>query len=220
MQYQGSSLIYVTPLLNTTAARKSMQPAIDFVTARNGTAIVEELPTWLTFFNKYVIQDQVVRRPCSCSPFLHIEASLTDAYIHVYPMIIGLHEQAVGFEDALGTRLLPSRLFSNASARAELSALIADTLPFANPYVIAETPWLYKPAAGTAGATAVTPAWRDAVWLLSITVEFEYNDTLADRTGRYQALSERTQKFRDLAPESGSYFVSGTVLLVAGLMQC
>ena len=122
--------------------------------------------------------------------------------------------QAVGFEDALGTRLLPSRLFSNASARAELSALIADTLPFANPYVMAGTPWLYKPAAGTAGATAVTPAWRDAVWLLSIRVGFEYNDTLADRTGRYQALSEHTQKFRDLAPESGSYFVSGIVLLM------
>ena len=77
MHCQGSTLIYVNPLLNTTTARKSMQPAIDFVTARNGTAIVEELPTWLTFFNKYVIQAQVVRGSCSPSPFLQLKACLT-----------------------------------------------------------------------------------------------------------------------------------------------
>ncbi|KAM5541134.1 hypothetical protein V8D89_005063 [Ganoderma adspersum] len=194
----GSTLIYVTPLLNTTTARRSMQPAIDFVTARNGTVVVEEFPSWLPFFQKYVIQAQV------------INARLT-AYTSVSPTMELQLEQAVGFEDALGTRLLPSRLFSNASARAELSALIADTLPFASPYVMAGTPWLYEPAPGTAGATAVTPAWRDAVWLLSIRVGFEYNDTLADRAGRYQALSAHTQKFRDLAPESGSYFNEGDV---------
>ena len=57
---QGPTLIYVTPLLNTTAARTSMQPAIDFVTARNGTAIVEEL-TWFEFFEKYVLIAEAVR---------------------------------------------------------------------------------------------------------------------------------------------------------------
>ena len=57
---QGPTLIYVTPLLNTTAARTSMQPAIDFVTARNGTAIVEEL-TWFAFFEKYVLVAESVR---------------------------------------------------------------------------------------------------------------------------------------------------------------
>ena len=54
---------------------------------------------------------------------------------------------------------------------------------------------------------------------MSITVGFEYNDTLADRTGRYQALSERTQKFRDLAPESGAYFVSDVVVLRRSLTR-
>ena len=58
---QGPTLIYVTPLLNTTAARTSMQPVIDFVTARNGTAIVEEL-TWFEFFEKYVLIAEAVRR--------------------------------------------------------------------------------------------------------------------------------------------------------------
>ena len=64
---QGPTLIYVTPLLNTSAARKSMQPAIDFVTARNGTAIVEEL-TWFEFFEKYVLVAESVRLPLHTPP--------------------------------------------------------------------------------------------------------------------------------------------------------
>ena len=103
---------------------------------------------------------------------------------------------------------MPSRIFTNASTRAELRALITDVLSFANPYIIAGTPWLYKPAPGVAGATSVTPAWRDAVWHLMLSTNFEYNDTLVEREGTYRALSSHIQKFRDLAPESGSYFVS------------
>ena len=49
---------------------------------------------------------------------------------------------------------MPSRIFTNASTRAELRALITDVLPFANPYIIAGTPFLYEPLPGAAGATA------------------------------------------------------------------
>ena len=118
-------------------------------------------------------------------------------------------QKAVGPELDLGTRLLPSRLFSTASGRAQLSALINETLAFASPYVVAGTPWLYKSLAGAAGATSTTPAWRDAVWHLSIKWQFQYNDTLAARADGYRTLSAHIQKFRDLAPESGAYFVSG-----------
>ena len=93
-----------------------------------------------------------------------------------------------------------------------MRALIADTLPFANPYIIAGTPFLYEPAQGAAGATAVTPAWRDAVWHLAVSGVFQFNETLADRADGYRAVSAHIQRFRDLAPESGSYFVSAAVL--------
>ena len=63
MHIQGPTLIYVNPLLNITAARTSMQPAMDFVTARNGTAIVEGLPSWFAFFEKYVLTAEAVRLP-------------------------------------------------------------------------------------------------------------------------------------------------------------
>ena len=107
---------------------------------------------------------------------------------------------------------MPSRIFTNASTRAELRALITDVLPFANPYIIAGTPFLYEPLPGAAGATAVTPAWRDAVWHLSLSVRFDFNATLVDRADVYRAVSAHMQRFRDLAPESGSYFVSVTLL--------
>ncbi|KAI1789988.1 FAD-binding domain-containing protein [Ganoderma leucocontextum] len=173
----GPTLIYVNPLLNTTAARTSMQPVIDFVTARNGSATVEELPSWLAFFEKYVPSAEV----------------------------------AVGIEFSTGSRLLPSRLFATASGRAQLSALINETLADASLYIVAGTPWLYKPMPGAAGATATTPAWRDAVWHLEVDLPIRYNDTLVERADGYRAVSKHTQRFRDLAPETGSYFNEGDV---------
>lgn len=79
------------------------------------------------------------------------------------------------------------------------------TLPFASPYIGVTTPFLYK---ATPGATAVTPAWRDAIWHLSVKWQFGYNDTLAERKEGYEELSAHVQKFRDLTPGSGAYFVS------------
>ncbi|KAI1789969.1 FAD-binding domain-containing protein [Ganoderma leucocontextum] len=170
----GLTLIYVNPLLNATAARTSMQPAIGFVTARKGSATVEELPSWLAFFEKYV-------------------------------------PSAEAFSG--GSRLLPSRLFWTAAGRAQLSALINETLADADAslYIVAGTPWLYKPVPGAAGATATTPAWRDAVWHLEVGLPIGYNDTLADRADGYRAASKYTQRFRNLAPESGAYFNEGDV---------
>ncbi|OBZ77659.1 6-hydroxy-D-nicotine oxidase [Grifola frondosa] len=50
----GSSLIYVTPLLTNDEAVASMKPAADFALAQGGSVVVEELPSWYSFFTKYV----------------------------------------------------------------------------------------------------------------------------------------------------------------------
>ena len=89
-----------------------------------------------------------------------------------------------------------------------IRALINETLPFASPYIVPGTPWLYKPLPGVAGETAVTPAWRDAIWHLSVRWEFMFDDTLEEREHGYKTLMEKVQKFRDLSPGSGAYFVS------------
>ena len=113
--------------------------------------------------------------------------------------------QAVGPELELGTRLIPSSFFSTDDGRAQLGALINDTLSFASPYIGASTPFGYK---NDTSGTSVTPAWRDAIWHLSVKWQFSYNDTLESRTAGYQTLTEHVQKFRDLTPGSGAYFVS------------
>ncbi len=38
-----------------------MQDAVDYTLAQNGTAIIEEVPSWLTFFEKYVSFTNVSR---------------------------------------------------------------------------------------------------------------------------------------------------------------
>ncbi|KAI0712970.1 FAD-binding domain-containing protein [Cerioporus squamosus] len=167
----GPTLVHVTPLLSNEEAKASMQPAVDFVTAQNGSVSIVELPSYLEFFTKYVI----------------------------------VAEAPVGSEFELGTRLIPSKFFSTAEGRSQLSALINDTLSesFGSLYIVAGTPWLYNE---TAGATAVTPAWRDAIWHFSIRAPlFQYNDTLAG------AGLGHIQRFRDLTPGSGAYFNEGDV---------
>ncbi|KAI0824884.1 FAD-binding domain-containing protein [Trametes gibbosa] len=170
----GPTLVHVNPLLNNTAAKKSMQAAVDFVNARGGSVVIEELPSWFAFFTKYVT----------------------------------LAQAAVGPELELGTRLLPASLFQTESGRAKLSQVIKDILPSASPYIVAGTPWLYK---AEAGATSVTPAWRNAIWHVSTKAQFQYNNTVAERKALYKDLTARVQKYRDLSPGSGAYFNEGDV---------
>ncbi|KIP11884.1 hypothetical protein PHLGIDRAFT_63045 [Phlebiopsis gigantea 11061_1 CR5-6] len=50
----AASIIHVNPLLNNSAAQSSMQVAIDFATSHGGSGLVDELPSWYAFFEKYV----------------------------------------------------------------------------------------------------------------------------------------------------------------------
>ncbi|TFY61306.1 hypothetical protein EVJ58_g4592 [Rhodofomes roseus] len=50
----GPALIYVTPLLSNAEANASMQATADFALSQGGTAVVEEMPSYLAFFSKYV----------------------------------------------------------------------------------------------------------------------------------------------------------------------
>ena len=120
-----------------------------------------------------------------------------------------LRNQAVGPELELGTRLIPTKFFNTTSGRTALAALVRATLPFASPYIGVTTPFLYD---ATPGATSVTPAWRDAIWHLSVKWQFNFNDTLAEREYGYAQLEEHVQQFRDLTPGSGAYFVSDGVV--------
>ncbi|KAJ7582853.1 FAD-binding domain-containing protein [Mycena floridula] len=48
-------MINVNPLLSLDQAIASMKPITDFVQSQNGTVVIEELPSWYAFFEKYVL---------------------------------------------------------------------------------------------------------------------------------------------------------------------
>ncbi|KAH7921420.1 FAD-binding domain-containing protein [Leucogyrophana mollusca] len=54
----GSTIIYVTPNLALDEAQNSMKNLSDFITAQGGQGIVETLPSWYSFFEKYGIPSQ------------------------------------------------------------------------------------------------------------------------------------------------------------------
>ena len=133
-----------------------MQPAIDFVNARSGSAVVEELPSYLAFLNKYVTTAQAV-----CITRLS----------HLSPSMLTICSQsfeAVGSELDLGARLLASSFFSTDSGHAQLSSLITKPRSFTLPYIVAGRLWLHKPSNGSAGEMSVMPAWWDAISHLSV----------------------------------------------------
>lgn len=58
-----ASLINVNPLLTLEEAQASVQPIVDYALAQNGTAVVEDLASWQTFFAKYVESAEAVGGP-------------------------------------------------------------------------------------------------------------------------------------------------------------
>lgn len=65
----GESALFVTPTLNSTTAAASMEPLIDFgnkLTADNVpnvTVLLQEFPSWASFFNTFANTDSAVRMP-------------------------------------------------------------------------------------------------------------------------------------------------------------
>ncbi|KAJ7852847.1 FAD-binding domain-containing protein [Mycena olivaceomarginata] len=138
-------------------ALESMKNASDYTLALNGSVVIEELPSFFAFFEKYVPSAEAV----------------------------------VGVHPVLGTRLIPTSIFSNETAKAQLLDAFAAMAPFAtvDPQINAVTPLLYN---HTEGATSVLPAWREALWQAEKQEVFSLVDSL-------------TQPLRDVAPDSGAY---------------
>ncbi|EPE25867.1 FAD-binding protein [Glarea lozoyensis ATCC 20868] len=53
-----NSLISVTPLLSLNEAEASMEAASNFAKANNGSAVIEVVPSWLTFYTKYLVPNE------------------------------------------------------------------------------------------------------------------------------------------------------------------
>ncbi|TFK54250.1 isoamyl alcohol oxidase [Heliocybe sulcata] len=113
-------------------------------------------------------------------------------------------QASVGTGNILGTRLISVSLFETAHGRAQIMQALSVVLQYANQYIVAGTPLLYDYKNGT---TSVTPAWRNALWLVVI----NFNDTLAMKKDKYGLVTNITQHMRDISPGSGAYFNEGDV---------
>ncbi|KAK0458567.1 FAD-binding domain-containing protein [Desarmillaria tabescens] len=58
---RSNGIINVNPLLTLEEAQVSVQPIVDYALAQNGTAVVEELPSWMAFFTKYVLSAEAAK---------------------------------------------------------------------------------------------------------------------------------------------------------------
>ena len=77
-----------------------------------------------------------------------------------------MNSQAVGTPIVLGSRLIPKALFESAAGRGRLVAhLLKQTAELGLPYIPVATPIAFN---YTPGATSVTPAWRTALWHVSV----------------------------------------------------
>jgi hypothetical protein len=136
----------------------------------------------------------------------------------------------VGALNTLGTRLIPTVNFETEEGRAAILKVLVDMLPFAFPYVGVVTPFLHN---ATKGATSVTPAWRNSLWhvrlkhglccecgvlntghQLGFHGSWQYNTTFEEKRAQYSMVSNVTQSMRDIAPDSGAYFVSLSLLRI------
>ncbi|KAI0061469.1 FAD-binding domain-containing protein [Artomyces pyxidatus] len=54
----STDLINVNPLVSVEDARASYQEVANYTLSQNGTFVIEELPSWLAFFNKYTLANE------------------------------------------------------------------------------------------------------------------------------------------------------------------
>ncbi|THH14234.1 hypothetical protein EW146_g6074 [Bondarzewia mesenterica] len=117
-------------------------------------------------------------------------------------------QSAVGTENILGTRLIPTSLFETESGQEALYNALVNMLPTANPYIVVGTPYLYN---GSSSSTSVTPAWYDSIWHLGFHETWQFNTNLSDIKSKYTSVFNITQTFRDITPGSGAYFTHSGV---------
>ncbi|ORY57880.1 uncharacterized protein BCR38DRAFT_489876 [Pseudomassariella vexata] len=184
----GTYLTYMNPLPSIAnlsdrgaAARESMRNATQFAQSVGGTSVVEVLPDWLDVWNKY-------------------GASVTS--------------NSAGRIRLVTSRLLPQHLFASEEGITKVMEYVDEVYDLGfDPrelYVPVNAPFVANDAMermpkGQPG-TSVHPAWYNALWEISASVNVPWNATFDDRVRNLTALAKWTKLQEDLAgPGSGTY---------------
>jgi len=120
-----------------------------------------------------------------------------------------LNEEApVGTPILLGSRLIPKSVFETPEGRSTMVDILLQMAQHRLPYIPVVPPILFN---ATEGSTSTTPAWRDALWHLTFSGDWNFNATIGEVEQAYNLTHEFTEKFREIAPDSGSYINEGDV---------
>ncbi|PWY81892.1 hypothetical protein BO70DRAFT_336994 [Aspergillus heteromorphus CBS 117.55] len=180
------------PFLDLPAARASLAEVIDYVDAHDGGSVsLTVYPDFYPIYQEYM-------------------TATADA--------------GVGTASFATNRLIPTTLFQqpNDTARLldELVLLAAEgyapTL-FATPPAYYESRQPSNPPPPTTTTnhndddnnnnnnTSTTPAWRDSTWMITVSAEWAWNSTLAEKRAFVRNFQSVTQRLARLAPRSGAY---------------
>lgn len=187
MQYQADGIINVTPLLSLEEARESVKEVTDYALAQNGTAIVEELPSWYSFYQKYVLQAQ---------------AGIGYGGISGSWLMPGENFTTEEGRQAIYEGLLATLPYGNPN--------IIQATPFLFNGTEGETS---VTDAWRGSLWHVRLFWCDVVRLSDGFIQLVYfgeiawNGTIEQDLQQFDILTNLTANFKAIAPNSGSYFV-------------
>ncbi|KAJ7083921.1 hypothetical protein C8R43DRAFT_939702 [Mycena crocata] len=130
------------------------------------------------------------------------------SWFDFFTRFVAIAEQPVGSSAVLGSRLIPKALFESEAGRAQLVAhLLNQTAEHGMPDIPVVAPISFN---AIAGATSVTPAWRDSLWHLVLPSGWAYNSSTAQVSATLSAVHNFVQnELVTLAPDSGAYMNEG-----------
>ncbi|KAJ7091723.1 FAD-binding domain-containing protein [Mycena crocata] len=130
------------------------------------------------------------------------------SWFDFFTRFVSKAQQPVGFSGVLGSRLMPKSLFESDTGRTKLIAhLVKQTAEHGMPAIGVVTPIGFN---ATAGATSLSPAWRDSLWHLELPALWSYDNTPAQVSAALSAAHNFVQnELVPLAPDSGAYMNEG-----------
>lgn len=186
---QANGFILLTPSLTNDQAVAAMKPITDYVASLGNIVL-----------NNSVLQ--------------------SNSFYEAYTTYILPNAEAVGLGVAVGSRLIPASQLQGADNQAQLlnamqnvgntvaypnqdSALNAQQLTYGGPFqILVTTPSSYATPDTT---SAITPAWRSAVWHMVLGSGFA-NEASVDQINKaFKASHDAASILRNLCPSSGAY---------------
>lgn len=181
----GTSLVtFINPRLSLDEASVSFKPYSDFANSVNGTFVLEEAPSWLSFYDKFVGTNPVGLPGAPASR-----------------LIPKSHFTTPKKREELQNAIL--RGTTTAQFKQLLISCPVNYTPQSPPSPVSSSPVSHGES-GNFG-TSVTEAWRDCLWSVVTGNFWNYQTSVEGVKAAYRASTQAILPLVELTPESGAY---------------